>query len=149
MTAARKNLIENFFINIEQCTAEDVVACIIYVVVCFILLSASIRLVKNENELKVKTRYHFIEGDIHWNNSLISSFAGFAIFGGMMASLVGLGGGVVYNPLMLEFGVNPKVASATSMYMIMLSSLSSNLQFVFLGILPIDYAIFFSIVVAI
>jgi uncharacterized membrane protein YfcA len=67
----------------------------------------------------------------------------------MLSSLVGLGGGVIFNPLMLEFGVNPKVSSATSMYMIMLSTLSASLQFIFMGILPYDYAAYLAIVVVI
>ena len=113
------------------------------------LLSASVRLLKQEYDLKHEVGYTFVKGDLHWSNDLIYKFASIAVFGGMMASLVGLGGGVVYNPLMMEFGVNPKVSSATSMYMIMLSTLSGTLQFLMMGILPVDYSIYLAIIVVV
>ena len=70
-----------------------------------------------------------------------------AVIGGMISSLVGLGGGVVFNPLMIGFGVHPQVSTSTSMYMIMLSTFSAVVQFLWLKILPIDYTIGFGIVV--
>mmetsp|Transcript_18863 Transcript_18863/g.21092 ORF Transcript_18863/g.21092 Transcript_18863/m.21092 type:complete len:115 (-) Transcript_18863:91-435(-) len=73
--------------------------------------------------------------------------AGIAIIGGSLSSLVGLGGGVIFNPLMIEFGVHPKVSGSTSIYLITISTFSATIQFMLLGILPIDYTLFLSCLV--
>mmetsp|Transcript_15414 Transcript_15414/g.17861 ORF Transcript_15414/g.17861 Transcript_15414/m.17861 type:complete len:80 (-) Transcript_15414:7-246(-) len=69
-----------------------------------------------------------MKGDIRWTNRTIIKMTIFAVCGGMMTSLVGLGGGVIFNPLMISFGVHPKVSKATSLYMILLSTLSALFQ---------------------
>lgn len=66
-----------------------------------------------------------------------------------MASLVGLGGGVIYNPLMLEFSVHPRVAGSTSMYLVLLGTLAATSQYIFMGLLPFDYAIGLGVVIII
>ena len=62
------------------------------------------------------------------------------MLGGLTGSL-GLGGGVVFNPLLLSLGVPTTVTSATSMYLIMFSAASNTLIFLTFGDLNIEYAI--------
>lgn len=45
-----------------------------------------------------------------------------ASVGGGFASSVGLGGDIVFNPILIEIGIPPAVTAATSMYMILFSS---------------------------
>ena len=47
--------------------------------------------------------------------------------GGWVAGALGLGGGTIFNPLLLKLGVPPKVSSATGMYLIMFSKVASSL----------------------
>lgn len=96
-----------------------------------------------------RVRYKFIRGDIRWTNQVIMKMTVIAVIGGMISSLVGLGGGVVFNPLMIGFGVHPQVSTSTSMYMIMLSTFSAVVQFFWLEILPLDYTIGFGMVIII
>lgn len=98
-------------------------ACVLFVILCTTLLVYSVELLKSEYNKKQLVNYKFESGDIHWTNSVISSFTVTAIMGGMMASIVGLGGGVIFSPLMLEFGINPKVVNSTSMYTVMINTL--------------------------
>ena len=68
---------------------------------------------------------------------------------GLASALVGLGGGTFFNPLLLSYGISPIVASATGMYMVMFSNLSSCLLYAFSGHLDIIHAVwlgFFSII---
>jgi uncharacterized membrane protein YfcA len=39
----------------------------------------------------------------------------------MLGGIFGLGGGFIYNPVLISLGVAPSVAASTSMYMIMLT----------------------------
>jgi len=57
-----------------------------------------------------------------------------------LASAVGLGGGVVFNPVLIGLGVPPTVAASTGMYMIMFSAFLNSLTFWLFDNLPIIYA---------
>jgi uncharacterized membrane protein YfcA len=48
-------------------------------------------------------------------------------FGGFLAGAFGLGGGVIFNPILLTLGMPPKVASASGAYLIFFSKISSCL----------------------
>lgn len=52
-----------------------------------------------------------------------------------------MGGGSVFNPLLLSFGVPPQVASATGMYMIIFSTGASTLTYVLNDLLDITYGV--------
>jgi uncharacterized membrane protein YfcA len=53
----------------------------------------------------------------------------------------GIGGGIVYGPLMLAMGVHPAVASATTACMILFTSFTATTTYAVYGILVHDYAI--------
>ena len=42
--------------------------------------------------------------------------------GGLIAGSLGLGGSIIFQPLLLSMGVPPTVASATGMYMVLFST---------------------------
>ena len=57
-----------------------------------------------------------------------------------MASAVGLGGGIVFNPVLIGLGVPPTVAASTGMYMIMFSAGLNTLTVWLFDNLPVIYA---------
>lgn len=42
--------------------------------------------------------------------------------GGWVAGALGLGGGAIFNPVLLQMGVDAKVSSSTGMFMILFST---------------------------
>lgn len=42
--------------------------------------------------------------------------------GGWISGAIGLGGGMIFNPLLMSMGVPPKVATSSGMYMIIFAS---------------------------
>ena len=58
---------------------------------------------------------------------------------GMCAGLFGIGGGIVTGPLMLELGVHPKVAGASTAMMILLTAITAATSFMMFGLLQVDY----------
>lgn len=66
--------------------------------------------------------------------------AAIALLGGCLAGLVGLGGGVVLSPLLVELGVHPLVAAATSILLVACSSSSAAVEFALEDALPYSYA---------
>ena len=65
-------------------------------------------------------------------------FLGFG--GGFVAGALGLGGGVLFNPLLLSMGVPPRVSTATGLYLITFSKVITCIVYFIYGQLVIDYS---------
>lgn len=63
-----------------------------------------------------------------------------ASVGGGLASGVGLGGGVVFNPVLIGLGYDPQVTASTGMYMIMFSAFLNSVTFYLFDNLNLVYA---------
>lgn len=66
---------------------------------------------------------------------------GLGFGGGWVAGALGLGGGVIFNPLLLSMGVPAKVSSATGMYLITFSKIVTCTIYFIYGELIMDYAL--------
>ena len=70
--------------------------------------------------MKKRMGVPLVEGEVEVSGmGLVRLLAG-SVAGGMVGAL-GLGGGVVFNPVLLGLGVPPTVVAATSMFLIMYS----------------------------
>jgi len=65
----------------------------------------------------------------------------FCGFGGCLATAFGLGGGIVYNPVFMAYGLPPIVAVSTAMYMIFYAMASSSALFLSYGMINLHYAL--------
>ena len=74
---------------------------------------------------KEKAGYAFHSSDLEFSTKNARNLAGLAFFGGICGGCLGIGGGMIFNPLLLELGMLPTVSSATGMYLVMFSSLST------------------------
>lgn len=65
--------------------------------------------------------------------------------GGWVAGALGLGGGAIYNPLLLTMGVPPAVSSATGLYLVTFSKLAACFIYITYGELLVDYALWIAL----
>ncbi|KAG3026643.1 hypothetical protein PC121_g6236 [Phytophthora cactorum] len=102
------------------------------------------------NRYMVIGNYPFVEGDIHWIKRRVLMFPAVCTTAGVAAGLLGIGGGMVKGPIMLEAGVLPAVQSATASFMILFTASSTTLQFAINGQFPgefqFDYMAWFAFV---
>lgn len=63
------------------------------------------------------------------------------ISAGIIAGMLGLGGGLVLAPLMLELGVNPAISAASTQVTLLISSSTSAIVYAVNGAVPWDYGI--------
>ncbi|KAF4044218.1 Sulfite exporter TauE/SafE [Phytophthora infestans] len=102
-----------------------------------------------QNRLKVLCNYPFAQGDVHWIKRRVLVFPALCSMAGVAAGLLGIGGGMVKGPIMLEMGILPPVQSATANFMILFTSSSTTLQFAingqFPGQLQYDYMAWFAL----
>mmetsp|Transcript_4970 Transcript_4970/g.8503 ORF Transcript_4970/g.8503 Transcript_4970/m.8503 type:complete len:597 (+) Transcript_4970:187-1977(+) len=98
--------------------------------------------VKNVNQ-RVAVNYPFNETDVLWDFKKLQFYSFFTFVAGIVAGLIGIGGGMVLGPLMIVMGVNPRVSTATTATMILLTSSSVAVMFVMSGLVPWQYAVYF------
>jgi uncharacterized membrane protein YfcA len=71
---------------------------------------------------------------------LISSY-----LAGCGAGLLGIGGGMILNPIMLELGYKPEIAAAISGFTVLFTSSSTTSQFIVAGAIDIRQAVWYLI----
>ncbi|ETW01851.1 hypothetical protein H310_06421 [Aphanomyces invadans] len=100
----------------------------------------------HRHELMQSHGYAYMPGDIQWNRRTTMLYPSLCTVAGVAAGMLGIGGGMVKGPLLLEIGMHPQVASATSTAMILFTSSATTIQFIVLGMLPYDYAAWYGAV---
>jgi len=134
------------FFNVETCSTVywllefGIFPCLF--VITFFIARSNTRRFNRKLELKWKPA----EGDIEWNLSKSLIYPSIAAISGLLGGLLGIGGGMIVSPLLLELGVLPRVASATSAVAVLMTSSSSTFQKVLLGMIRYDYMAFFGAV---
>lgn len=127
------------------------------ILVITLLIGIYVRL---EFSKKKKVQYIFLKGDVKWSTKNTILYPILCSGAGIAAGLLGIGGGMVKGPLLLEMGLLPQVVAATSAFMIvsyficfcpnilinqLFTASSTVTQFLILGVLPWDYGSLFAV----
>jgi uncharacterized membrane protein YfcA len=68
----------------------------------------SVRMLRNEQKLKIKYgNINLVESDIRLTNKNVTVLILLGFIGGILAGALGLGGGVIFNPVLLTMGMPP------------------------------------------
>mmetsp|Transcript_3142 Transcript_3142/g.4965 ORF Transcript_3142/g.4965 Transcript_3142/m.4965 type:complete len:281 (+) Transcript_3142:517-1359(+) len=90
--------------------------------------------------------YEYIKGDVRWDEWTTIKYPSICAVAGLFAGMFGIGGGIVKGPLMVEMGILPEVAVATSSTMIFFTTGAATISFLVFGSLPLAHgAAFFSV----
>lgn len=76
-------------------------------------------------------------------------FAGTGLAAGLICAIMGVGGGLLKNPVMMAFGIDPMVSRAASSTMIAFTSLSAVISYILLGTLDFSYTWPLMVIVAV
>eukprot|EP00968_Pinguiococcus_pyrenoidosus_P017361 scaffold1726_cov260-Pinguiococcus_pyrenoidosus.AAC.6 len=85
------------------------------------------------HERRVEAGFLYVEGDLKWDNDTIRRFPIISWIAGVAAALLGIGGGMILGPVMLDIGIVPQVATATNGFSIIFTAISSVVQFIAAG----------------
>ena len=96
-----------------------------------------LRLNKNREE----AGYDFHKNDIKWNLKDVVAIGAVGLVAGLGAGMLGIGGGIVMNPVMLELGLLPEVSTASSSFMILFTSSIAIIQYLTADMVDVDYGI--------
>lgn len=128
-------------IGIDQCSVPGWLFVVAFVGVCTACTIFGIKIVNREQALKKKVGRGLVKGDVKFETKIVSKLVIFALLGGWVSGALGLGGGAIFNPLLLSMGVPPAVASSTGMYMIMFSTAGSSITYIVFGTLNMKFAL--------
>lgn len=128
-------------IGIERCSQADWMILSIFMVFCFSLSVHASYNVRKEQKLKLLVGAGMAPSDLKLEILVLIKLMTFAFLGGFMSGALGLGGGAIFNPLLLSLGVLPSVASATGMYMILFSSSSSSFIYIVHKMLNVQFSL--------
>eukprot|EP00397_Hematodinium_sp_SG-2012_P016261 GEMP01016584.1.p1 GENE.GEMP01016584.1~~GEMP01016584.1.p1 ORF type:complete len:561 (+),score=103.40 GEMP01016584.1:296-1978(+) len=87
--------------------------------------------------------FPFVQGDVQWTWRLFFYYSLITFGAGIIAGMIGIGGGMVLGPLMLQLGLLPQVSTASTATMIMLTSSSVAAIAVMQNSIPWSYALTF------
>jgi uncharacterized membrane protein YfcA len=79
--------------------------------------------------------------DIIFNAQNITKLLFLGFFGGFLAGAFGLGGGVIFNPILLTMGLPPQVAGKASLFLVCFSKIASTVVYILNDALNLDYGL--------
>ena len=115
----------------------------IFIVICILFTSVAVKVAKKETSLKQKFGgVGIAKSDLDLSsNKMISILILLGFGGGWVAGCVGLGGGAIYNPMLISMGVPPAVSSATGLYLVMFSTNAACFVYYLNGELNLIYGL--------
>ena len=114
-------------------------------IVIGVLSYYTILYIKNDYNDKKLTNYAFIDGDISWTNITIIKFALIGSCVGFVSTYIGIGGGMLTTPIMIQSGMIPEVVIASSSISTLASSTISSINYIIAGKIDITYGGVFSV----
>lgn len=129
----------------DKCSLINICNIISQFLVVGIISYCIILYIKKDYERKRLNNYIFLEGDIIWNNANITKFIIIASLTGILSTYMGIGGGMLITPIMIQVGMIPEVVIATGSITTFFSSLISTLNYLLVGRLNLNYGILLSI----
>lgn len=104
----------------------------------------TIRINKEEQNLKMKYSVNYEEGEPRFEGKSMITLVAIGAVGGFVAGAFGLGGGSIYNPAFLTLGVHPNVSGSTGMFLVMVSTINTCFVNWLNGYLNFYYALWIS-----
>ena len=114
----------------------------LFILLCVLVTYVSVKLNKKEQDLRKKYNVNFTVEEVIFEGKALTLLLLIGFFGGFAAGAFGLGGGSIYNPALLALGVQPRVAAATGMYLVMFSCINACVVNGIQGILSYRYGLF-------
>ena len=119
---------------LERCSAADWTAVCIFCVVMAIIVHISTSLIAYEQDLKRRHGgINLAESDLIFSGNTLYIVLMLGFFGGWIAGALGLGGGVIFNPILIAMNVPPQVSSSTGMYLITFSKIATCIIYFLYG----------------
>jgi len=119
--------------GVKKCSAEYWLIYAAYVVICICGVVYSVYALKKDTEYRERIGCPDFRGNVKFTTKKIIVVSCVCMTAGMMASLVGVGGSMIYIPMLLILGFPPFVASSTNIFLVMYSATANSISYVISG----------------
>jgi uncharacterized membrane protein YfcA len=96
-----------------------------------------------DQQRRMSVQYPFLSGDPIWTVQQLGQFGGFAFAAGFVAGFIGVSAGNFLAPFLFWKNIQPRVASAATATMIILTSSTVAIMYITAGLIPWSYALFY------
>jgi uncharacterized membrane protein YfcA len=80
---------------------------------------------------------------VQWTPRNLVVYSGAFFFAGVIGAMAGVGGSTIKGPLLIQFGLDPVIAQASSQFMLLTTISSTMIQYMALNMLPAGYGVVF------
>lgn len=131
------------FIKPDICHSNYFFYILGFIILSIIILSINSYYIKNLYNYRKENDFDFISSDFKYNNILIWKLIFFSMITGAISTYLGIGGGMLINPLLLNFGMAPHIIIASTAVTTFFSSGISMINYIGSGsLLFIEAGIF-------
>ena len=95
--------------------------------------------IEKEYEYRKLINFPYDEKDINWTRETIIKLNIIGFIAGFIAGTIGIGGGVVLGPILLDLGIHPIVGTVTTNFLVLITSSSTTFQFILFKMLNYQY----------
>lgn len=88
-----------------------------------------------QTEERLACGFEYLEGDMKWTKKNCRRYSGLVTGAGIAAGLLGIGGGMVQGPLMLEMGIDSQVSAGSAATMIFFTASNVMVQFMLFDVI--------------
>ena len=96
-----------------------------------------------ESKLKQYSHYKYLETDVIWDQMNTIKYPLLCIVAGLVTGTFGVGGGVIFAPIMISLGIDPQIITPTSSALILFTTLVALIGFISYEKIIIDYSFYF------
>jgi len=132
-------LLGNIF-KAPQCSTLYWLQLLGLVAVCVVFTTAGAKTIL----LQAQSGRQSAEGVLAWTPQTLWLYPLFSTIAGFLGGFLGIGGGIIMGPLLLELGMVAEASQATTAMFVFLSSSLATIQFMFLGKAMPEYALWFT-----
>ena len=112
-----------------------------FMLICIGYTTSAIKLNRFEQRLRRKYGVNYAPAaEINYDSKTLLILVSVSFLAGVISGCCGIGGGCIYLPLLMALGVKPQVAKAVSMYLVLISSLTTCFVSWQTDLLDFDYA---------
>ena len=129
------------FIGIRRCSLWYWVTFGVYVLITLVFVKIAITTVLKKVRRKKELLNDYNSEVMENVENHIAYIVCIGIFAGIVSSSLGIGGGMITNPVFSGLGMDPKQSSSTSNFLIIVTAIASSFIFVLSGQLNIPYSL--------
>lgn len=100
---------------------------------CYLFYLKGLQMVNQDLAIKRQYRFKSDGNEFSLNHEIVNRFGMLSFIAGISAGLLGLGGGMVMSPLLLQFGMGPQVLAATVGFFVVQTSFVTLFQSYYYG----------------